>query len=147
MGKDKRKTIVRAQRKKEGLCVICGDLPPIEGQVGCKGCYERNAAYKKEMASDLKEMGFCIQCRAVVTDRSPATKKRYSRCQECRAYQNQRRYNYHLVKIAKKEEAHECVSCHRKVEKINHVTGKPFRRCLPCRIAMASHLKGLRQVA
>lgn len=127
--------------------MICGDLPPLEGQVGCKGCYERNAAYKKEMTYDLKSMGFCIQCRGVVTDRSPITRKRYSRCQECRAYQNKRRYEYHLVKMSKKEDAQECLDCKRKVEKINKATGRLFRRCLPCRISRACYLKGLRQVA
>lgn len=43
------------ERKKQGLCVLCGARPPMEGHVMCAVCYERDKEYRKALKSPFKE--------------------------------------------------------------------------------------------
>ena len=136
--KDKRKHKLFKQRKVDGICVVCGKNPPRVNEVGCDYCYSLHAEYMHDLTSGLRELGFCVQCRAVVHDKNPKTGRRYARCNVCRGYQNKKRGSYHVAHLQKMVEAKICFDCGVAITLINKVTGQPFRRCLPCRISRAN---------
>lgn len=49
-------------RKKKGLCVKCGKVPPVEGKVMCAECAEKQKIYQQETRKYLQNLGLCPRC-------------------------------------------------------------------------------------
>ena len=77
-------TAVRHARKAEGLCVDCGDIPPIRGgYVRCKICLRSRAKSQREQRERWAIGGKCCHCGRILP-----TDETFKQCAKCRERNN-----------------------------------------------------------
>ena len=132
----------RDDRRQNGLCVMCGLRPPIEGtyrgkpRSRCRPCLDRvKAIYKTAQVKGTKarnardrrqadkDRGICHQCRE-----APAEPP-YVRCKACRDDSRER----HYARFERRREAGLCILCVGKPTEDNPITSSGL--CEQCRIA------------
>ena len=80
---DARKKYARARSKRRqkarveaGLCIRCGDRPPVEGGTTCAPCREKRQAAERRQYAERRAAGHCVRCGGPVFDG-------LSRCAPC----------------------------------------------------------------
>lgn len=53
---------IRTRRREAGLCVGCGDVPPLEDRTLCVGCADKQADANKRAREKKIRLGLCIVC-------------------------------------------------------------------------------------
>jgi hypothetical protein len=81
---EKRK--LRFLYKQNGLCIVCGKVPPRKNRSKCSHCFELAYYSQRKKRELLKEQGLCMYCGQI-----PARPDSVS-CQNC-ASKRQRCYN------------------------------------------------------
>ncbi|MCY3827713.1 MAG: hypothetical protein OXF89_01110 [Rhodospirillaceae bacterium] len=109
-------------RLEAGLCIRCGQHPPVEDGTTCAPCREKRQAAEKRQYAERRAAGLCTRCGAPVHDG-------LSRCAPCavidEAGRNPERKNARSRKLyAERRAAGLCTAC-----------GAPSQgasRCAPC---------------
>ena len=80
---DSRRKNARARSKRRqkarieaGLCIRCGDRPPVEGGTTCAPCRETRQAAERQLYRERRAAGLCVRCGGPVFDG-------LSRCAPC----------------------------------------------------------------
>ena len=126
---DSRRKNARARSKRRqkarmeaGMCIRCGDRPPVEGGTTCAPCRETRQAAERRQYRERRAAGHCVRCGGPVFDG-------LSRCAPCAAVEEERqdpeRKNARSRKLYVERRARGlCTSC-----------GAPSQgaaRCAPC---------------
>jgi len=62
---------MRAKRKKQNLCMLCGKEPPSPGKTQCAPCRGRVGQLAKRRYARRKGAGLCVSCGKQLTEKGP----------------------------------------------------------------------------